>query len=361
MLRDALWNLKQSRTAKLILLTLLVLGVAALAGYVLFGGSQGGSSVANTNLPAQTSIPTELRRVLDGVFTKAVDANNLPAGVMVENLASARPQAGLDAANVVYEAPVEGGITRFLALYAGGTEAAKIGPVRSARSYFLDWAKEYGLLYVHAGGSPDALRKIETEDIRDLDQSRHNNFFWRDEERLKKKVPREHTLYTSQRLLTFAQRDLDLPATGSYRGWQFADAPALGDRPATVSPISIAFSTFHYKVEYTYDRATNTYARAQGEQPHVMEDGTPIRAANIVVQFVSASLVPGDAKGRLQLDTIGSGKALIFRNGERVVATWKKPSREERTIFTDENGTEVTFTAGNVWIEIVSNENSVTS
>ena len=109
-------------------------------------------------------------RYLDGVMVEVGEENNYPVAVMIDNLKEARPQSGLSKASVVYEAEAEGRITRYLAIYAGGKDVGEIGPIRSARSYFVDWAEEFSAAYIHCGGSPDALVKISKDNVFDFNR-----------------------------------------------------------------------------------------------------------------------------------------------------------------------------------------------
>lgn len=356
-IKDALWSFRDNKKAQLIILVLVVVAVSAGAGYVVFRGkgtSSNTNTFSNTNT---TQEPSVVARAIDGVLVASDQANPLPNAVMVENLVGARPQSGLDKANVVYEALAEGGITRFLAIFASTDSVPKIGPVRSARSYYLDWAKEYDALYAHAGGSPQALLDIPKDGIRDLNQFFHSQYFWRDKDRLNK-LPLEHTLYTSSELLARAQRDLTTPDHGTYIPWAFADGPTLAARPTVEEKITIDFSTFNYKVDYVYDRASNAYKRSQGEQPHRMEDGSQITVKNVIVEYIPATLA-GDDKGRLTMQTIGQGKAVVFHNGQATEATWKKPDQVSRTRLYDTAGKEITFTVGSTWIEIVPPDHQI--
>ncbi len=355
--KDILWALKHNTVAKVVLV-LLVLAIAAGAAVVVLshGATTTTTNVANTNTAPQ---PVMVRRAIDGLLVQQGHDNPLPVAVMVENLAEARPQAGLEKANLVYEALAEGGITRFLAVFAGGT-TDKIGPIRSARPYFVAWAKEYNAVYVHAGGSPDALAEVVKQKILDLSEFSKSQYFWRDTERLKKRIASEHTLYTSSELLSRATRDLQFPDTGSYTPWTFADEPDRDLRTATPQSVTINFSSFSYGVEWRYDRVTNRYLRFQAEQPHVMENGAQIDAKNIVVAVVPTSLIPGDAKGRLSLKTSGQGAAMIFHNGMRVDGTWTKASADARMQIVDASGVPITLTAGTTWIEIIPDAGKVT-
>lgn len=357
-IRDSLWAFRQSRKAQVITLGILIFLVVTLAGYVLFAGGGSSKRSENTNSAVVNADREQLvRRAIDGVKVVSNRSNNFPVCVMIENLVEARPQSGLERANLVYEALAEGGITRFLAVFAGNDIITKIGPVRSARSYYLDWAKELDCLYAHAGGSPDALRKIPEYGIDDFNQFFNGTYFWRDSE-LRKTRAQEHTLFTSSELLARAFRDNNFPLVGTFSTWKFADDLARDLRPATPVSITIPFSTFNYKVDWTYDRTTDLYARSLGEKPHVMENGSQIMAKNVVVQYVATSLA--DDKGRLTMQTIGQGKALVFKNGGVTETTWKKPAREERTRYYDASNNEIIFTAGPTWIEVLPNDREAT-
>lgn len=356
-LRNALWNFKKSRKAKLTLLVVLLVLVVTGSGYVLFaGGGPSTEGAVNENVNTQP-VEQRARRAIDGVMAKIADANHVPVAVVIENQTAARPQAGLNKANLVYETLTEGGITRFLSIFASGEVVEKIGPVRSARTVHLNWVKELSALFAHAGGSPEAIQKIPSAGITDLNQMFNSQYFDRDPERLKR-LAREHTLYTTSVLLARAIRDKEMPLVGSFEPWLFADEASLAERPSEPKSIAIEFSTFQYKVEYRYNRETNNYDRYQAEQPHVMEDGSTISVKNVVVQYAPTRLA--DAEGRLSIETTGEGEAIVFQNGKSISATWKKSAPEERTRYVDETGGEIRFVPGSTWIEVLPNDREVT-
>ena len=184
--RDFLWKVKEGLTKnKSVLISLgVLLLVIAVGGAVWLGASvfsgklndwdpnknTNGSALENenTNEAAVNLVP----RRIDGVLVQEDESNLYPTAIIIENLTAARPQSGLDKAQIVYEALAEGGITRFLAIYARGhtAEVPQIGPVRSARPYYIDWVEELGAMFVHIGGSPQALTEINKRDIFDLNQ-----------------------------------------------------------------------------------------------------------------------------------------------------------------------------------------------
>ena len=294
-------------------------------------------------------------RRLDGVLVDPEEADFWPVAVMIDNMTTARPHSGLDKAGVVYEALVEGGCTRFMAVYETSQRADEIGPVRSARPYYLDWVKGLDALYVHCGGSNEALGAIGTGGIRDIDQiTGASRFFWRDKSRY---AP--HNLFTSSKLLDHAVLDSGLSdKKASYQSWKFKDDKVSEERPSDEKFIKIDFSSVSWLVEYSYDRKNNQYLRSMGGTAHKDKiTGKQYTAKNVVVQYVSSSVQ--DAVGRLAMDTIGEGKALVFRDGEVIEGTWKKGSREARIKFYNTDGREVEFNRGQTWVEIVLPERPV--
>lgn len=363
-----------SRKTKIAVLVGAALFVFALAGMLVWqiqarNGKQSQDTSTTQDVSGQSNqapveeLPKKVQRVIDGVLVERGKENFYPVAVMIENAAfgGVRPQSGLQEASVVYEALAEGGITRFMAVYASGEPLQRIGPVRSARPYYVDWAKEYGGLYVHAGGSPQALQNIATSsgDIEDVNQvGGHHAYFFRDS----KAQAREHGLFTSTELLGYALRDRELSeAKGEYDGWLFQEKGLEKEnRPTDERTITIPFSTASYQVNYAYQREKNVYARAHGNTAHTDAlTGEQIMVKNVVVQYVDTGILEV-ASGRLRMTTVGSGKAIVFFNGEPHEATWKKESGTARTRFYDSSQTEIQFIPGNIWIEVVPTDRKVT-
>lgn len=293
-------------------------------------------------------------RLLDGV--QGTDAQ--PIGVMIENLVSVRPQAGLSAASVVYETYAEGGSIRFLAVFSGaGGNLPKIGPVRSVRPYYLEWLSEYDGMIAHAGGSPEGLQTIEVFDIKDLNAlSGSQQYFFRDHG-----IPAPHNLFTSSEQLSRAIKDRNLTEPSStFLSWNYKDDLALAARPAQGISPTIAFSGRSYEVRWQYDPATNTYLRFNGGVPHLdANTGAQLRAKNVIVEILSPIAGVGE-KGRLTLNVHGTGKAYLFTDGGISIGTWSKADRTNRTTFTYENGTAAVFNRGATWVEVVPEDKGVT-
>lgn len=344
-------NNKKAQIIAIVIIAVLLVCLSA-AGYLLTKKFKQ-KTIQNIN---ETVIePTgDAYRKIDGVLTTLETANLMPVSIIVENYKDIRPQSGLSQANIVYEALAEGGITRFLAIYADGTDIKTIGPVRSARTYFVDIAEEYGGIFAHIGGSPQALGMLSYEQyITDLNQFTYSQYYWRDEA-----LPAPHNLFTSTEMMSYARRDLiSEKAEGDYEGWQFKDQAGIADRSDKDIYIKINFSLADYLVEWKYNRENNNYLRWNGGVEHKDKNtDQQITAKNIIVQFAETSLVDPE---RLDIKTIGEGEALIFRDGNYILGKWRKEKSGERTKYFNDQGKEVDFDRGNTWIELVKTDTPV--
>ena len=313
------------------------------------------------------------------LFTKAerqVWENRRPLAAMIENHEDSRPQSGLSSADVVYEAVAEGGITRFLAVFYCGASAEDliIGPVRSARTYFLDWASEYGdyPLYAHVGGAnlpgpADALGQISKYGWlakgNDMNQfSLGFPVFWRDYDRIGHPVATEHTMYSSTDKLWQTAQKRGLGAkddegnlwSDAFTPWQIKEEASVGDRGSVVRASFDFWSDYsQYAVTWQYDAAQNTYTRSNGGSPHLdLNTSAPLTAKNVVVQYAKEKGPIDDLKHMLYTTT-GTGQALVFQDGQVIKAAWSKKDRTSRTVFEDSKGKEIKFNPGPIWIEIV--------
>lgn len=303
----------------------------------------------------------ENRRNLDGVCLKKneKDPDRLVA-VMIENHTDARPPSGLARAAIVYEAPVEANITRFLAIYDSAADAPEVGPIRSVRPYYLDWAHEYHTpLFVHVGGSPEALEKLQMLDSRelifDMDEFYRGWYFWRSDNRI---AP--HNTYTSGDLWRKAVKDHeDAYVDGGFEAWKFSSEPRGECEESCASGIIVSFAPPAYQPVWTYNTSTKNYDRYQSGRPHADSDGTSITADTVIVQRVKVRVL--DDVGRRAIATVGSGEATVFVYGHAIQGTWKKDSVEGRTRWFDVEGKEIELSPGKIWIEIVSREMRITT
>ena len=314
---------------------------------------------------------TEACPLNGGMFTKAerqIWEARRPLTVMIENHQEARPQSGLSKADIVYEAVAEGGITRLLAVFYCGASAEDItiGPVRSARTYFMDFASEYGdyPLYAHVGGAnipgpANALGQIGQYGWltkgNDLNQFAIGfPTFWRDYERIGHPVATEHTMYSTVDKLWEVAHKRGLDADEGFVPWKFKNEVKSEDRGG-VEKIEFDFWSGHsdYSVLWQYDKTANHYLRFNDGQPHKdLNNDTQLWASTVIIQQMKEK-GPIDELKHLLYTTTGTGKAIIFQDGQAIQANWSKTNRQSRTKFTDERGKEIEFNRGPIWIEIV--------
>lgn len=335
-----------------------IFGLAAAGLVAAFRYSQKNESITNQSEATTTANPeiTETKTApptvtspLDGTQVSTEVADRRPLGIMIENHPDARPQFGLSLASVVYEAATEGGITRFLAIF-GTHGGAKIGPVRSARPYYLGWALEWDAGYAHVGGSSLALAKIKELKVHDLDQFALGSRAYRREPRAG--IATEHTMFTdTSKLWTIAEEkfgsDVNRPTIKFKK-------PLDRQYRGTSQSISISFSTPLYNPTWTFDPETNTYLRSQGGSFHKdAATGQTIAASNLIIQRVRRISTE-------TMETVGNGEAIVFMDGKRIEATWNKSSINAPTIFKDVTGAEIARNPGLTWIEIVDPSMPVT-
>ena len=311
-------------------------------------------------------LPADLTGELVAPSDAAQWKDQRPLGIMVDNQVDARPQSGLIYADIVYEVVAEGGITRYLAFLQSHTPE-KIGPVRSAREYYLVIVKELGdAMLMHIGYSPQALLAIDTWPVRSLFRGGCESLpgcEWRDNPR---NVAYEHTAYVNGLKLRELATNLGWEGKGDITLWKFKNDSSIYSSKPLASSITIDFWT---KGDYTgifkYDPQNNSYLRFTGydasDQPIALMDREKttqqVEVKNLIVQFTTESSVAEDVKGRLEYQLIGSGKALVFIDGKVVDATWSKSGRDARTIFYDTDGNELQFNRGKFWISIVPDRN----
>ncbi len=299
------------------------------------------------------------RRWLDGIFipTTTASADLLPFGVMVENSADARPLSGISKAHLVWEASAEAGITRLFAVFLSGDDVEEIGPVRSLRPYYLDFAEELGTLVAHVGGSPEALKEVDARGcaVLDLNEFFNGKYFWRSTDR---SAP--HNVYTSTALLRHAHdahRCAASPSRGyvtnSLESWQYKEDAPLEARKAG-EEVTIDFSSPLYKVTWKYNAATNEYVRFLYDELYHDKNGDEVRAKNVAVMITEMKIL--DDVGRREFRTHGKGKAIVFYDGVAHNGIWERGP--ERTGFSFEGNTTM-FNAGVTWIEVVGNARQV--
>lgn len=370
--------------------------------YAVFNLTAGGANQSVINSPlanispstkpkfkVDPSIPRDKVCPLDGVKYTSQEEDvwkkRRPLAIMIENSAEARPHSGISRADIIYEALAEGWITRFMAVFYCNTpfENITVAPVRSARTYFIDWVSEYDALYNHVGGAnrvgsnadmtdprADALGQIDRYGIKDMDQFGIGYpDCYRNPDRLDHPVATEHTMVCfTDNLYKIAEKrgwtnvDEDgIPWDKNFKPWSFKEDAADGDR-GTTNSIKLIFAEGYdkYDVLWEYDITSNEYKRNNGGITHLdLETKEQLSAKNVVVQLAKLT-GPVDDLGHFLYTTTGLGKALIFQDGKVIVGSWSKKTRVGRTTFFGANGKEIEFNPGLIWIEAIPNEKQVT-
>lgn len=273
--------------------------------------------------------------------------------VIIDNTPEARPQTGLEYADVIVELPVEGGLTRFVAIVSRD-EADLVGPVRSARPYIVDVAQDYNAILVHAGGSLEALDVIAREKLNHMDEISGSltvqSAFWRIPDRTK-----PHNLYGSMESLRQAalKEKYSLSAHPLPYPYLEKGKEISGDK---VDDITIYYPNRDCEVRYLYNGEEKAYYRYTAGKPHLTPKGEQLLAANIIIQFVPYRYTSGD--GHLEMILHGQGKALYFRDGKVEEGVWHKTPGKS-TAFTDNKGKKIEMLPGPVWIQVVNNSTRI--
>ncbi len=376
-------NLNDTQRKLVVTIFAIVIYVVSAAGsYSLFvvnnqttGGGLAGGQVPGpaTTLEEDPNEPKVAECPLNGEMhtQKAKDAWTLrrPLAVMIENHSEARPQSGLSSADVVYEAVAEGGITRFMALFYCNLGDIQVGPVRSARTYYIDWLSEYDALYAHVGGAntpgpADALGQIIKFDIKDLNQfSIGFPTFWRDYQRLGHPVATEHTMYSTTQKLWAIGAKRGWTATDSaglrwdknFASWKFADGkPNSGQTLKIETPFWE--SQADYKVMWNYDGGCNCYKRENGGAAHNdLNKNVQLQPKNVVIRFMKESPANDGYEGNAHrlYGNKGQGQALFLMNGQVIKGKWVKADRLSREKFYDESNKEISFVRGQIWLQTI--------
>lgn len=288
--------------------------------------------------------------------TLAPESNSRIIAVMIDNDNSdARPHAGIEDAFLIYEAYVEGSATRMMALFKDA-ETKTIGPVRSSRHYFLDYAMEHDAIYVHYGWSPKAQNDISAYGINNINGvSDGGGVFWRNNTY----TSGWHTAYTSiENIMKFADGTKKYRNTSDVSNFK-RNAYDKKIEGSDVNKISIPYAGF-YNVSYEYDGADGTYKRYINGAGHITQANNQLAPKNIIIQKASNYTISGDSSGRQELNTVGTGEGYFITGGTSAKITWSKSDRKSKTVYKLESGEEISLNPGQTWIQIVPPSMNIT-
>ena len=272
-----------------------------------------------------------------------------PFAVMIDNHSDAWPQVGLQKAYMIYEIIVEGGETRLMALFKGAN-VEQIGPVRSARHYFIDYAMENDAIYVHFGQSPQAESDLKRYSINDINGiAEDGTTFWR----VKGKAAPHNAITSSEKLLSSANNKKYKTTSTNQSVLNYTtDEVNLSDGQGAIS-VTIPHSD-RQTVKYVYDEANKVYKRnARGKAQTDWTSGEAITTKNIIITFCdNYTLSDSENKGRQGLKNIGTFDGYHITNGKSIKIKCTKDSREAKTIYKDLNGNIIKVNDGNTFVNI---------
>lgn len=330
----------------LIIVAGILLGMKVMKDKELKGKIQTGET--NTENGGTTVVEIKEPKIFKGT--------DRPIAVMIDNHKGAMPQAGLNDAYLVYEIIVEGGESRLMALFKGAN-LDKIGPVRSSRHYFLDYALENDAIYVHFGWSPQAqsdITKLGVNNINGISES--STSFWR----TKDKYAPHNVATSTEKILSIAQRKGYSTTSTKESVLNYVADEFNLDSNMEATKVTIPYSTSN-TVEYEYDSTTKRYTRYSRDTKQVdWTTGETVTTKNIiVVKCENWTLNDGENKGRQTLDNVKALSGYYITNGKAIEITAEKSSRASQTVYKDLEGNEIEVNDGNTFIQICPIDSNV--
>ncbi len=339
-------NKKKSKKGLIITIILLIAVLAVAAAYIY----KKYLSEDNT-ISSATEVENEVTNtiVVEEKKLQTFVGNDRPIAVMIDNNINALPHAGLSKAYAVYEIIVEGGESRLMALFKGQT-LDKIGPIRSSRHYFLDYALENDAIYVHYGWSPKAESDIKTLGVNNINGiTEASSDFWRVKD---KKAP--HNVATStENILKIAKQKGYRTTSEKSSSFKYVVDEVNLENGEGADTVTIPYSTSN-SVKWEYNSETKRYLRYTRNKKEVEWDsGEDVTFKNIIIEFIANSnLNDGTNAGRQDMTTTGTKDGYYITNGKAIKIKCTKSSRSGKTTYTDLEGNEIEVNDGNTFIQI---------
>ncbi|MCL1883865.1 MAG: DUF3048 domain-containing protein [Defluviitaleaceae bacterium] len=310
--------------------------------------------------------PYHVSSVLTGTFIHEETAARRPLAFIINNIRQSLPQSGIASADIVYEVLAEGDVTRFIAIFQSYVPE-KIGSIRSARDYFIDFAFNHDAIFVFHGASPSGQNRIRTTGITNLDGGRlEGQVFWRD-----RSFPEwwadggtrsmEHSSFTGREAIDAhieeneIRNTMDIHPAYGFNFGEITETP-LGEARHITVPFSQNYTRF-----FIYDEEQNMYLLENRRGPHMdAETQEQVAVSNILIQFAQMSVIAGDAEGRRNVQTLGEGRGYLITNGEFFPVLWQKDSHTTPTRWTFENGMPMLLSPGRTWICVFQSNGTIT-
>ena len=291
--------------------------------------------------------PATVASPLTGVQVDPETAKRSVTGIMVENSIDARPQSGLTDAGIVFEAIAEGGITRFLTLFQE-SRPGNVGPIRSARPYYVEWVAGYDASYLHSGGSGEALALIRSLGVKDIDHGYYG-------ERVAKRVSSRyapHNVYSNFDTIDALNKELGYTTSAFTPFLRKEPTKAVEGVALTATKLDFNISGANYNTSYTYNPDTNTYARVLAGLKHTDQDSGKQSSPNVVVALITDYRIHSDRVHSVYRTT-GTGDILVFQDGNVTKGTWKKDSAKASLEFIGTDGKPLALNIGQTWITAI--------
>lgn len=297
-----------------------------------------------------------MRSYLTGELVPVETGEKRPFAIMINNIEASLPQSGIKYADIVYEAEVEGGITRLMAVYGDPTGVEKIGSIRSARHYYIDFARDNDAIYCHFGQSKYAEARIADESIKTISglSSYGGQVYYRSTDR---NAP--HNVYTTDEMLEkgveLTDNERNHPDT--YKGHlTFSAIDYAPENGVDANKVSIPFDSKPY---FEYNTSDGLYYRYQYGEKHIdRESEEQLAFKNIIIQSVFEKTISD--KGHQDLTLTGEGTGYFITHGKAIEITWKRASDKDVTRYYDKDGNEIELNIGKTFFEYVSNDKEIT-
>ena len=334
-----------------ILIVILILAIVAcgiLVGMKFILGKEESETSGNTTEDENEVMTVVLKDKEDDTSKSKYAGNERTIAIAIDNVGDAVPQTGLNEAMIVYEMYVEGGLTRFLAIYKNAN-VDTIGPIRSARPCFVDYALENDSIFVHYGGSSRGLSDVKSYNMDNANGIESPaNVFWRTD----KKTAPHNALSNTERVWEYANKRNYRKTTTERNVLNYVTDTVTLEEGMDATTVNIPYSTS--KVKFVYNPETEKYERYVGNT--LRKDwltGETLTAKNIIITFAQNYTTDEDSKGIQEIENIGTKDGYYITNGKAIKITCNKTSREAKTVYKDLNGNEIKVNDGNTYIQIV--------
>ena len=329
-------------------LIIVVIALGVLLGIKLSMDKKGEIQTSKTDDDSTITVILDDKKEPEKPKSK-YDGNKRTIAVIIDNVQDAIPQTSLNEAMIVYEAVVEGNLTRFLAIYKD-PKVETIGPSRSARPYFIDYALENDSIFVHYGGSPKALSEVEKLDMDNANGIESpGKVFWRTD----KKAAPHNAMVDVEEVWKYAETKKYRTVTNQRNVLNYVTDEVNLESGIEAKIVNVPFATS--KVKFEYDEEQKIYKRYVGNS--LRKDwltGEALTTKNIIITFAKYTTTSEENNyGRQAIDNIGSLDGYYITNGKAEKIKCKKTSRTSKTVYEDLEGNEIKVNDGNTYIEIV--------